>query len=74
MQLDSQKFIQLIRNKLALDYMSTGKMTTLEKASAEMGTSKPTLSRILRGKKFDIDTLFKVASWLGIRIDEISKL
>lgn len=37
---------------------------SMDDACIEIGISKPTLSRIERGKKPDIDTFAKVCKWL----------
>lgn len=43
---------------------------SMQKAGEEIGISKATLSRIEHGKLPDIETFFKVVTWLGTSLDK----
>ena len=73
MQLDTHKIIQLSRNKMSEFYLQTGRTISYDKASAEIGISKATLSRVLVGRKFDVDTLLRICTWLEIGVEEVVK-
>lgn len=73
MELDSIKFVQLIRNKLAVAYIETGKTISLDFASGKIGISKATLSRVLNGHKFDIVTFLRICTWLEKEVGEFIK-
>ncbi len=64
MILDKHKFIVSIRNKLSVHYIDTGKNISFDIASEKIGITKGTLSRTLQGKNIDLDTFFKICSWL----------
>ncbi len=70
MRLDKQKVSQAILSKLAIGYLQTGHTMSYDVAAKEIGISKPTLSRVIRRKTFDIDTWLKICTWLDNDVND----
>lgn len=71
MVLDNERLIQLIKNKLSAYYQETGKNISFQRAGEEIGVKKATVCRVLQGKSFEVDTLFKIVTWLEIDINKV---
>jgi len=63
-------FIKSINDKMFLANYANNKKLGLRFFSKEIGISTPTLSRVLSKKTFEVDTLFKICSWLKMDLNK----
>ena len=62
---DSEKFSSFVKSKFFNDMTEQMKVISLTDIQKKTGISKSTLSRIMNGKKPDIDTFFTLCNWMN---------